>query len=82
MVKNFLMNILLLSASLVFGLMFFTMLYHGIKTGEVYHTSGLPPIYFKTNPVRFVLWCICLVVIIGAMSAGAYFMIRKIIQQS
>lgn len=60
------MSILFLSGSLVFGLLYLAMAIGGVKTGKVYHTAGSPPILFKVNPVKFVVWTMCLV----GMSAG------------
>ncbi len=63
------MSILFLSGSFVFGLLFLAMAIGGVKTGKVYHTAGCPPIIFKENPVKFVLWTGCLI----GLSAGFLF---------
>jgi len=68
------MKYLILSATLVFGFVFFVMAYHGIRKGKVYYEPSSPPILFRTHPIRFVLWCTLLIV----MGLGCLVFVIKI----
>jgi len=72
------MSILFLSGSLVFGLISLAMAIGGIKTGKVYHTAGCPPLVFRSNPVKFVIWTICLVGMSAGFLSGAVYFTKEI----
>ena len=59
-------TILLMSASFVYGVMFLAMFIGGITKREVYYVCTSPPIVFGDKPIKFVLWCLCLVALATA----------------
>ncbi len=54
----YVIQILSLSAALVFALLFLGMAVSGIRTGRVHYESSSPPLVFRTRPVAFVGLCI------------------------
>jgi len=78
---KFAMSILFFSGSLVFGLLSLATAIGGVKTGKVYHTAGCPPIIFKENPVKFLLWMMCLVGISLGFLYGTIIIAKEIMRK-
>ena len=57
-----------LAALIVFCIICIGTAISGLVKRKVYHTSGCPPIKFKEEPVKFIMWSLCLL----AMSAGCF----------
>ncbi len=74
-------SILFMSGALVYGIVFAAMAIGGMRTRKVYHTAGCPPIVFKTNPVKFVAWTVCLVGMSIGLLSGAVIMARAIMNK-
>jgi hypothetical protein len=71
------LQILSLSAAVVFALVFLCMAVAGIRTGRVYYESSSPPIHFRSRSVAFVGLCVLYLAL--ATTAGI-FVVRLIRQ--
>ena len=52
----------------------------GFDKRKVYHTSGCPPIRFKEEPIKFILWSLFLITISIGSFIGVIFVVLKIMR--
>ena len=67
-----------LSIFIVVGISSLMMAINGFDKGNVFHTSGCPPIIFKEKTIKFILWSICLLAISTGYLIGVIYTILNI----